>query len=172
MAQAQLNEANIQPPLYPGAILHDNNHPTTQILLASVPPAAIWNLYRVVHDNVHFEHNTYGYWNTALQSILPARRGYQIDPQYPVRRNVHQYSSSQSSIGGTHRNRNAPGRETGIQYPDFLITKCFPMPVGSERQKHILTFIEIKVDSDDVGVFETESAVMGAAKSQVEAYIE
>ncbi|KAJ6608150.1 hypothetical protein B0H10DRAFT_531421 [Mycena sp. CBHHK59/15] len=31
-----------------------------------------------------------------------------------------------------------------------MVTKTFPMPLGSPRRKHILTVIEIKVDSKDV----------------------
>ncbi|KAJ6520851.1 hypothetical protein B0H19DRAFT_1204461 [Mycena capillaripes] len=170
---AQFNAADIQEPPFPGSILHDNNPPTAHTILASVGPAAVWNLYRVLHDNIHYEHGTYGYWNAVLHAILPTDRGYQIEAQYPLRRSVgHQYGSSQSSIGGEYRSRNVTGHETDIQYPDFMITKCFPMPLGSPRRKHVLTIIEIKVNSNDVEAFNTPArGTVAGAQTQLERYV-
>ncbi|KAJ6553403.1 hypothetical protein B0H19DRAFT_1377918 [Mycena capillaripes] len=130
--------------------------PLRQSLPQSVRPSPSGTFTRQHLDNIHYEHGTYGYWNAVLHAILPTDRGYQIEAQYPLRRSVgHQYGSSQSSIGGEYRSRNVTGHETDIQYPDFMITKYFPMPLGSPRRKHVLTIIEIKVDSNDVEAFNT-----------------
>jgi len=170
---AQYNMADIQEPLFPGPILHDNNPPSAQAIRASINPAAVWNLYRVLHDNIHYEHGTYGYWNAVLHEILPGNRGYQVEVQYPLRQSVgHQYGSSQSSVGGEYRSRLVTGRETDIQYPDFMITKCFPMPIGSSRRKHVLTIIEIKLDSEDAEALKDPfNGAVAGAQAQLERYV-
>ncbi|KAJ7718752.1 hypothetical protein DFH07DRAFT_784812 [Mycena maculata] len=169
----QFHAADIQAPTFPGPILPDNNPPSTQAIRALAHPFAVWNLYRVMHDNVHFEHTTYGYFNAVLNTILPTHRGYQIEVQYPLRQSIgHQYGSSQSSIGGEYRSRT--GRETDIQYPDFMVTKAFPMPLGSPRRKHILTIIEIKIDSKDVEAVSEDPprSTLAGARTQLERYID
>jgi hypothetical protein len=61
-------------------------------------------------------------------------------------------------------------RRISIQYPDFMVTKTFPMPLGSPRRKHILTIIEIKVDSKDVEAVSEDPprSILAGAQTQLE----
>jgi hypothetical protein len=70
----QFHAADIQVPTFPGPILPDNNPPSAQAIRALAHPFAVWNLYRVLHDNIHFEHMTYGYFNAVLNTTADTPR--------------------------------------------------------------------------------------------------
>jgi hypothetical protein len=55
-----------------------------------------------------------------------------------------------------------------------MVTKTFPMPLGSPRRKHILTIIEIKVDSKDVEAVSEDPtrSTLAGAQTQLERYID
>ncbi|KAJ7824710.1 hypothetical protein B0H13DRAFT_1919000 [Mycena leptocephala] len=211
----QFHAADVQAPTFPGPILPDNNPPSAQAIRALAHPSAVWNLYRVVHDNVHFEHTTYGYFNAVLNTVLPTHRGYQVIHLLSVLYLPLNHGRLRSNIlclgvlgtnmeglrapsGGnivaelvrylllTRHSSDKPcpthvlslfpvtGREANIQYPDFMVTKTFPMPLGSPRRKHILTIIKIKVDSKDVEAVSEDPprSTLAGAHTQLERYID
>ncbi|KAJ7753446.1 hypothetical protein B0H16DRAFT_1459346 [Mycena metata] len=177
---SQFHAADVEAPLFPGPILRDDNPPSAQSIRDLAHPFAVWNLYRAVHDNVHFEHTvtTYGYFNAVLNAILPTHRGYQIEVQYPLRRvldtNMEALRAPLGENIVAELSFPVTGRETNIQYPDFMVTKTFPMPLDSPRRKHILTIIEIKVDSKDVEAVSEDPprSTFAGAQTQLERYID
>ncbi|KAJ7911206.1 hypothetical protein B0H13DRAFT_1876067 [Mycena leptocephala] len=125
----QFHAADVQAPTFPGPILPDNNPPSAQAIRALAHPSAVWNLYRVVHDNVHFEHTTYG--DSSPISLISTSQPRKIEVQYPLPRSIgHQYGRSQSSIGGNivAELLQAERRIYSILTYGY---KTFPMPLGS-----------------------------------------
>ncbi|KAK7012858.1 hypothetical protein R3P38DRAFT_1563498 [Favolaschia claudopus] len=172
---AHLSRDDIQTPPYPPPLVAQPA-PTPAIILASVPQTAVWNLFRALEEQTHFETTTYGYWTSVLTSILPANRRFQIEPQYALRRSApqgHQPSNSQSSIGGEHRGREVEGREPGLLLPDFMVTKAIPMVLGAARRKDVLSIIEIKTPFNDVGDFSRNPSPLdlAEAREQLENYV-
>ncbi|KAJ7628426.1 hypothetical protein FB45DRAFT_867496 [Roridomyces roridus] len=132
-------------------------------ILDSIGQDIRWNLYRATHSNPHFELATYGSWDRTLNAVFPSHRGFQIEPQYPLRPGVRRNANSSiSSIGGVHRSRYITGHEVKIQIPDFMVTRVVPQPLVAPHpsflphpssDKTIITIVEIKLEPNDTDIF-------------------
>lgn len=65
-------------PAFPAPLVIVQPPPTAAAIYAAIPPAVIYNLYRIMADGVRYEHNLYGYLDAAFNAVFPVDRGYQV----------------------------------------------------------------------------------------------
>ncbi|KAL0572237.1 hypothetical protein V5O48_009719 [Marasmius crinis-equi] len=135
----------LNPPNFPGAFQNTTAPASWQAVRDQIDPAVAWNFWRVCQDDVHYEHQLYGYLNAYLGEIFPAHRRFTVHPQYMLRPVTEEGNLSIGSLGGEHRSRNNHGRETNKKLPDFLVTKSFPRQLNEPRAQLFVALVEVKL---------------------------
>ncbi|KAG6825078.1 hypothetical protein H0H92_004759 [Tricholoma furcatifolium] len=151
--------------------------PSAQVLYNRIPAIVHWNLDRICNEGVRYEENVYGYFNSAFTSIFPVSQQYQVNPQYPLRPHAvvgHGRTSSIGSTGDNHAARET-GRESGVGYPDFVISKVHPRRPPAPRVNAPCLLVEIKTSDTAESDLNREGrllATVNDALEQIVAYNE